>query len=457
MKRSGWLWLAASSLILTAIPASAATRPQYGSTLHVVIREGPTSLDPADTIQTDSFARRNLTALIFETLVTLDNSGALRTALATSWQTAPGEQRWQLRLRQGIRFHDGSPLTAEIAASSLRTANPSWNVIADGDTVMIETGTPDPRLPIELASPRNAIAMRNGGGKPNGTGPFRVEDWQPGKKLILGASEDYWRGRAFVDRVEVEMGANPHDELIALELGKAQLVEVAPEQVHREAIEGRQIKTSQPMELIALLFTHDAQTPEEILLRSSLALSVERASIRSVLLQGAGQPTAGILPDWISGYGFLFSPDVDLSRAKDDLAQARARPTWTLGYDSNDTMARLLAERIALNAKDAGLPLLPTTAASTDIHLLRIPLASTDAWVALANVAAVAGMPMPKVGGSSVEDLYTMERSLLTTQRLIPLFHLPVSYAASPAVKQWLPGPDGSWGLADVWLESEKP
>jgi MarR-like DNA-binding transcriptional regulator SgrR of sgrS sRNA len=61
------------------------------------------------------------------------------------------------------------------------------------------------------------------------------------------------------------------------------------------------------------------------------------------------------------------------------------------------------------------------------------------------------------MNGDSPEDLYAAEQAMLATQRLIPLFHLPVSYAAAPAVKNWSLGADGSWRLADVWLGSEKP
>ena len=60
-------------------------------------------------------------------------------------------------------------------------------------------------------------------------------------------------------------------------------------------------------------------------LRQALALSVERGSIRSVLLQGAGQPTASVLPNWMSGYGFVFPIDTDLPRARQCARASRAR------------------------------------------------------------------------------------------------------------------------------------
>ena len=128
----------------------------------------------------------------------------------------------------------------------------------------------------------------------------------PGKKLTLVAEEEHWRGRAFVDKVEIEMGINFHEQLVELETGKVDLVEVAPEQGHRVTMEGRRVSSSQPMELVALVFAGDAQTPDEKILRLALADSLEQNSMRSALLQGAGQPAASILPNWMSGYGFTF-------------------------------------------------------------------------------------------------------------------------------------------------------
>ena len=457
MRHFDWRWLVISSLLAAALAANAETRPQYGGTLRVTLRAAPVSLDPADNSQPDSFARRNLTFLMFDTLVTTDENARLQPSLAISWQVSAGGQRCQFRLRRGIRFHDGTPLTAEIAAASLHSANPSWTVQADEDSVVIERDRPGPELLAELALARNAIVKKNTDGRPSGTGPFHIVDWQPGKKLTLAAEEPCWRGRPFLDGIEVEMGRSFRDQMTSLELGKADLVEVAPEQSHRVSLDGGRMASSLPIEMLALLFTRDVKSPEEKALREALALSVERSSIRSVLLQGAGQPTASVLPNWMSGYGFVFSADADLPRARHLREQVRTIPIWTVAYDGSDTVARLLAERIALNARDAGLSLQPTTAATADLRLLRIPLASPDPWITLGDVGALSGVPAAKSRGGSIEDLYAAEQSLLATQRLIPLFHLPVLYAAGPTLKNWTPRPDGSWSLADAWLGSGKP
>lgn len=452
MRPFDWRWLVVSSLLWT-LAAAAESRPQYGGTVHLTMRAAPASLDPADGSLSDSLARRSLALLMFDTLVTTDQNGRVQPALAVSWQASQNDQRWQFHLRRGVRFHDGTPLTAESAAGSLRAANPSWNVSTDGDSVIIERDSADSGMLAELALPHNAIMRKNPDGRLSGTGPFHIVDWQPGKKLILAAEENHWRGRPFLDTIEIEMGKSYRDQITALDLGKADLVEVAPEQAHRVSLDGRRLVSSAPVELLALVFAHDALSPEEKALREALALSVERISIRNVLLQGTGQPAASILPNWMSGYAFVFSTDADLARARHAHEQLRTIPTWTVGYDAGNPLDRLLAERVALNAKDAGLSLQPTSAATADLKLTRIPLASADPWIALADVAALFGSTVKTKGGST-EDLYAAEQSVLASQRIVPLFHLPASYAAAAALKNWTVRPDGTWNLTEAWLGS---
>ncbi len=465
MKPFSWQWLAVSSrliaglmivsLMTEALATQAETRPRYGGTLRAAMRATPASLDPADGSVPDSFARRTVTSLLFDTLVTSDENGRIKAGLAESWQ-ARGNQRWQFRLRHGVKFHDGTPLTAEIAAASLRAANPSWNVTTEKDAVILERECTETEILAELELPRNAIVKRDAG-QVNGTGPFHIVEWQPGKKLILAAEEDQWRGRPFLDGIEIEMGKSFRDQMTALELGKADLIEVAPEQSHRVSQGQFHLANSAPLELVAVLFTRDASSPEERTLRQAFALSVERGSIRSVLLQGAGQATAAILPTWMNGYGFVFPSEADLGKARQLRGQVRTAPSWTIGYDGSDPTARLFAERIALNAKDAGLSLQPTLSATPEMRLVRLPLASSNAWVSLDALLSEIGLSPEKHGTGSVEDLYTAERAALATQRVIPLFHLPVSYASTSSLKDWNVRMDGSCDLADAWLETSKP
>ena len=456
MRPFAWRSLVAGSLMLAAL-ASAATRPQYGGAVRISTRIAPASLDPADGAQQDSITRRNLTRLIFDTLVTLDNAGKVQPALATSWKAESGTQRWEFRLRRDVKFHDGSSLTGDAVAASLRTANPKRSIFPNGDSVVIECDAPAPNLLGELALPRNAIAKRTVPGKILGTGPFQIADWQPGKKLTLQAEEGYWNGRPFIDSIAIEMGKSFRDQMISLELGKTDLIEVAPEQARRTMMDGRHVVTSAPVELIALVFARDRQSAEDGKQREAVSLSLDRASIRNVLLQGQGEPAAGILPNWISGYAFVFPVDANLRRGQELRGEVPRAPVWTLSYDAGDPLGRLIAERIALNARDAGIALQPTLSVTADVRLVHVLLGSIDPHIALANVGASLGLSQPKFNGSSAEDLYQAESANLRTQRLIPLFQLPAAYALSPSVKAWNQERDGTWGLQDVWLETEKP
>lgn len=392
---------------------------------------------------------------MFETLVTLDDRGRLSPGLATSWQAALGNQRWQFFLRRGVKFHDGAPLTPEAAAAALRAANPDWAVSVAGDSVAIERDTGDPDLPAKLALIRNSVTRHSQGETVVGTGPFHVASWLPGKKLSLAADENYWGGRAFVDAIEIDLGRATRDQLIALDLGKADIAEVSVEQSRRAATEGRRVVSSAPIDLLALIFARDTITPDEAKLREALELCIDRKSIRDVVLQGGGEASGSILPNWLSGYGFAFPAEQNMVRAQQLRSEVKYAPTWTLGYDVNDPLARVLAERIELNARDAGIRLQLNTNTMADLRLTRTTLASLNGRIALAAAASSTGIPPPKINGEAAEDLYKAENGMLRSQKVIPLFQLPTSYAISTTVKDWDESRDSTLHLDNIWLGSK--
>ena len=447
--------LAASSL-LWAAGASAAVRPHYGGTLHVEMRAAPMSLDPAESSQRDWFGFHDVCTLMFETLVSLDEQGKPQPRLASSWQAEAGSQRWQFFLRRGITFQDGTPVTPYAVAASLRRTNPTWKVFSEGDAVVIERDSATLNLPAELSLPHNSIVKRDGG-KVFGTGPFAVSAWDPGKKLFLVARDDYWGGRAFLDAIEIEMGKSFREQMIAFDLGKAQVVEVAPEQAHRAVAEGRRIDSSAPVELIALVFSRDSQSPDDARQRQAFALSLDRESLNTVVLQGGGEPAGGLLPNWMTGYDFLFPSSVDLDLARQIRSEIPHTTSWSVGYDPADPIARVIAERVVLNARDAGLGMQITSASNADLRIVRISLISLDAEIALGEVATGLGLSSPKFVSPSVDDLYNAENKLLQSQRVVPLLHLRTAYAVSNGAKNWRTDRDGSWRLPDVWLGAAKP
>ncbi len=206
-----------------------------------------------------------------------------------------------------------------------------------------------------------------------------------------------------------------------------------------------------------MLFTREVQTPEEAKQRQALSLSIDRALLNRVVLQGGGEPAGGLLPDWLTGYGFLFAVNADLTRAQQLRAEVPQAALWNLDFDPSDPLAHVIAERIALNAGDAGLRLQLGNQGNPDIRLVRIPLESLDPRVALVELARSLGLPPPNFSGDSADALYQAESSIVTSGRVIPLLYLRTAWAVSKTVRDWQDTHDGSWKLPDIWLGAAKP
>ena len=102
--------------------------------------------------------------------------------------------------------------------------------------------------------------------------------------------------------------------------------------------------------------------------REALALSIDRAAIVNFILQKEGEPAGGLLPQWSSGTAFLFSTAADPVHAKELSAQIVPAPKIVLGYDSGDSLEQAVAERIAVNAREAGIQLIAQRSAGCRIE-----------------------------------------------------------------------------------------
>jgi peptide/nickel transport system substrate-binding protein len=447
------------TFLIAVTSALAETRPHYGGTLRVMLQSTTNTLDlPANAPPADYWDAARTLSLVGDTLVKLDTLGRPQPALAVAWQSDPGSRRWQFTLRRGVKFHDGSAASAATVAQILGVLHSGWSVHASADSISIESETPMPSLLAELALPRNLLLKRNANGIPIGTGAFVVAGWHPGKLLKLAANDESWAGRPFVDAVEIEFGKSLRDQAIALELDKADVIEAAP-QAAATAQRHSASSMSLPVELLALVFPANskAQDPH---LREALALAVDRKPIQSVLLKGAGEPAASILPNWMTGYTSIFSAQANPQRARTLLADSRP-PALNLSYDPRDPQAQLIAERIALNAREVGITVQVSLSGAEDIRLVRVVLPSPDPAASLREAARQLGLSQPATQttshGNALDDLYQSERSLLDGYGIIPLFHLPVASAASARVRGWGPDPLGEWrgaghSLADLWL-----
>jgi peptide/nickel transport system substrate-binding protein len=455
MRRLVFLLVAASALML--VRAEAAVRPRYGGTLRVAMRASVVSPVPA---AAQPASQERLSALIFEPLVVADQNGQPRPALASSWRYTADYKRWQFWLRSA-KLHDGSSLTSAQVMASLNAANPRapWRMRVEGESVIFESPTSLANLAAELAQQKNAIQVRNASGETVGTGPFRISEWQP-KRAVLVAHEEHWNGRPFLDAIEVALERPLREQIIDLELGRADVIEVPVDQVRR-AQQSRRIVTSAPIELFVIVFTPERRPAQDAKLREALALSIDRKAIHEVLLQRQGEPVAGLLPQWISGYAFLFPTQQNAERARQ--LRNEVRPySMTLNYDFADPLARSIAERIALNAQEVGLSLRPVSEnlsqrTTADAKLVRVRLRSADPATALATLSPALGTSV-QLAGAAPEHVLRAERSVVDSFTVIPVAATPEACALSQRVKNWSQPKLGGWPLAwgEVWVEGKE-
>ncbi|MEI9971786.1 MAG: hypothetical protein WDO73_06865 [Ignavibacteriota bacterium] len=183
---------------------------------------------------------------------------------------------------------------------------------------------------------------------------------------------------------------------------------------------------------------------------------MDRTAIHSVLLQRQGEISGALLPQWITGYAFLFNAAADMPKAQAVVA-GLAAPDRTITLAADDPANRSIADRIQLNARDAHLTvsIVPPTA-NADVRLVETRIPFADPPHALASVAAAFGLGEPAIGRGP-EEQYAAERALLDGVRVIPLFHLPNVYAAGPRVQGGpVITPLGEWRFDSLWLE-ERP
>jgi len=301
---------------------------------------------------------------------------------------------------------------------------------------------------------------------------FSIAQWEAGHRAVYTADENAPGGRPFLDGIEILMGRPLREQSIDLELGRADLVQLGPNELRRPGV--RKTWSSRPIRVVALVFAARVQEAA----REALALAVDRAAIHNVLLQRQGEISGALVPHWLSGYAFLFPAAADIARARWLVSQLpTAARSLSLAAEDRD-----LAGRIALNARDAGLSIsLTIMAGNADVRLIELRIGSSDPARALAEVAAALGQPRPQgthegapphLGqpspqgvpegapprADSPDALFAAERALLEGYRVAPLFHLPDVYGVGPRVRGG-PGitPLGQWQFDNLWLESGRP
>ena len=274
-----------------------------------------------------------------DALVGFSPTLTLEPALAESWAQTDATH-WRFKLRQGVRFHDGTPLTAADVVASIERArtHPGSAVsyylvgvqvvrVEDEHTVTIETGVPVPdllnRLTFVLVVPR-AQAAAGSISAPIGTGAYRFARKTP-DGIIVAEAWDGWRGRPEIREVRFEFCASDEQAARRLLSGAADVCHLVPDDLVGE-LDARESVTlvEQPRLAVQLLGIHPEaasgearQALADTTVRRALLLGLDRASWVRKVYRGNGMVASQYVHPAIFGF------DPELLPAPYDPAEAR--------------------------------------------------------------------------------------------------------------------------------------
>ncbi len=346
------------SLAMVALPAVQAQTLRWAS------QGDSLTMDPHS--QNEGLTN-SINGQIYEKLVSRDRGLAIVPGLATSWQqTAP--LVWRFKLRAGVKFHDGTALTADdVVFSVLRAQLPTANIavyanalgapsVIDKDTVEFRLSKPNPVFlqnldavfimsrawcdkhkvskPLDFKNKEESFAGFNA----NGTGPYLLVNRQPGIKTVLKRNPAWWGWAAKVGEGNVQdivftPIANDATRLAALVSGEIDFViDPAPRDVARlrntpgvkviDGPENRVLFVGMDQYRDELLYSSvKGKNPfKDIRVRRALYHAVDIETIKAKLMNGQSVPTGSLMASPLADYN---DPQLE-ARLPFDLAKARA-------------------------------------------------------------------------------------------------------------------------------------
>ncbi|GAB3566839.1 ABC transporter substrate-binding protein [Arthrobacter alkaliphilus] len=247
-----------------------------------------------------------------ETLVVLDALGDAQPSLSTAWKQLDSKN-WRFELREGVKFHDGTPLTAEQVAASLTAAanaKPRPRILDGvqlgvrtdgGNAVVVSTQEDDPLVPQRLSSPQLSIlaasAYKSGGVVSPinaGTGPYVLASVDGTTSATLNRFADYWGEKAASAGVDVQFVPDGTARAAALRTGTADVVEAVP--VGQVAQIKADLIHEVPMPRTNTLYLNTKAGPfADPAVRAAARTAVERGTIVDRVYEGRADIAEGLL------------------------------------------------------------------------------------------------------------------------------------------------------------------
>ena len=334
-------------------------------------------------------------SLVQEGLLAFDDDLALTTAVAESWEQVDNVT-YVYQLRDGVTFHDGSPVTAEdVVYSMLWHLNPDSgsqlvpfygsvdSIEATGEReVTVKLKTPDVQFQHTPAHMSGFIVKKDqleahpdDYGTPDvlpiGTGPYKIVEFVPDERVVLEANENYW-GPPPPARTMTILGIpDQQTRLLAMRNGDIDgTFDVSISEIDQWTdLVGVDIVTSPSLGVYVLTLDQETAPLDNVNVRRAIAHSLDREGLVSALLKGFGTPAvalnppemwAGVLPlpEVEEFYGTLNAHAFDLAKAKEEWDASGAEGfEMTVTASSSDPYMVPIMLTLAENLKQLGITL----------------------------------------------------------------------------------------------------
>ncbi|MBI4183846.1 MAG: ABC transporter substrate-binding protein [Proteobacteria bacterium] len=320
----------------------------------------PTSVDPHFHNLTPNEAASKH---IFEKLIDQNEKQQLRPGLAVSWKPID-DLTWEFKLRQGVRWHDGTPFTAADVRFTVERApkvpnSPSGYGIylnqikevqvVDDHTVRLKTAAPYPLMAtdistIAIVSKKHGegatTADYNSGKAAVGTGPYKFERFTPGDRYVFVRNSDYWGPKAEWDRVTLRFIKNDSARVAALLAGDVDVIEQVPTADIENLKKNPKVALSQGVSNRVIFLHMDHARDDspfakakdggpiknplrDLRVRKAISKAINRQAIIERVMEGVALPAAQLLPEGFFGVSPKLEPEkYDPEGAKKLLAEA---------------------------------------------------------------------------------------------------------------------------------------
>lgn len=335
-------WFSLLITLLLAMGWSFAQTPVRGGTLQIGADASPSGLDPH---VATAFASFIVTGQIYEGLTEIDERLRPRPALAESWTVSQDGLTYTFKIRSGVTFHDGKPLTAgDIAFSINRVRDPKTgspiasriNLIKDvratsPTQLVVELSQPFAPMLIELASiaVMSEDYVKAGNDmqrKPMGTGPFAFKEWVPDTYILLERHPRYWRqGRPYLDALRYNIVPDAATRQVGLASGTYQfLPNIDPSlAVTLRNTPNVKLITTQDLAYSLIGMNVSRKPFDNPRVREALNYALNRQQIVQAVYFGNGTPAGPLgLRTWASPTSAFPCYNTNPARARELLAQA---------------------------------------------------------------------------------------------------------------------------------------